>query len=175
MDCARTLMMEKGVSQKYWREVISIVVYTLNRVQVKKGTNATSFELWYDYAPNVKYFKIFGRKCYILKDNRNGKLDAKSDKGIFLGYSTKSKAYKSLYSKTNKVVESANVKVDEFAERNDVECKKEPKYYSTFIYVDDGAPNTPIKQENKATFFQHIGNTEVQQHIVEQQTMDVEE
>ena len=44
IDCARTLMMEKNVALKYWREVVSTTVYTLNRVQVKKGTNATPFE-----------------------------------------------------------------------------------------------------------------------------------
>ena len=66
----------------------------MNRVQVKKGTNSTTFELWYECAPNVKYFKEFGSKCYILKDARNGKLDAKSGEGIFLGYSTKIKVYK---------------------------------------------------------------------------------
>lgn len=69
-----------------------MIVYTFIWVQVNKGTNITPFELWYRYAPNVKYFKVFGRKCYIFKDNRNGKIDAKSDKGIFLGYSTKRKA-----------------------------------------------------------------------------------
>ena len=34
------------------------------------------------------------------------KLDANSDEGILLGYSTKRKAYKCLNSNTNKVVES---------------------------------------------------------------------
>ena len=85
-------------------------------MQVKKGTHSTPFELWYGYPPNVKYFKIFGRKCYILKDVRNGKFDAKSDEGIFLGYSTRSKAYKYLNTNINKVVESANVKFDEYME-----------------------------------------------------------
>ena len=74
MDCARTLMMEKNDALKYWREVVSTIVYTLNHVQVKKGTHSTPFELWYEYPPNVKYFKIFGSKCYILKDDRNEKL-----------------------------------------------------------------------------------------------------
>ena len=45
------------------------------------------------HSPNVKHFKVFGCKFYILKDSRNGKFDAKSDEGIFLGYSTRSKAY----------------------------------------------------------------------------------
>ena len=44
---------------------------------------------------NLKYFRIFGSKCYILKDGENlGKFDIKSDMGIFLGYSTTSKTYR---------------------------------------------------------------------------------
>ncbi len=42
IDYARTLMMEKNVTLKYWREAISTTIYTLNQVQVKKGTNASS-------------------------------------------------------------------------------------------------------------------------------------
>ena len=121
MDCARTLMMEKNISLKYWREVVSTTVYTLNRVQVKKCTHLTPFELWYGYPPNVKYFKIFGSKCYILKDDRSGKFDAKSDERIFLGYSTRSKAYKCLNTNTYKIVESVNVKVDEYTKLHEVE------------------------------------------------------
>ena len=136
--------------------MLSIEVYTFNWVQVKKGTNITPLELWYGYAPNVNYFKFFGRKCYIVKDNRNGKLDAKSDKGIFLGYSTKRKAYKCLNSNTNKVMESANVKFDEYVERNEVEWKIELEDYNTFIYVNEGVPYTLPKQENKAIEQQQV-------------------
>ena len=74
----------------------------------------------------MNYFKIFGRKCYILKDNRSEKFDAKSDEGIFFGYSTRSKAYKCLNSNTKKVVESKNVNFDEFVEEHEVEATKEP-------------------------------------------------
>ena len=87
-------------------------IYTLNRVQVKKGTNLTPYELWFGHAPSVKYFKIFGSKCYILKDNRNGKLESKGEEGILLGYSMRSKTYKCLNTNTNKVMESANVNFD---------------------------------------------------------------
>jgi hypothetical protein len=54
------------------------------------------------------------KKIYILKDTRKGKLDGKSGEGIFIGYSTKKKAYKYLNSNTNRIVESENVRVDEF-------------------------------------------------------------
>ena len=88
----------------------------------------------------------------------NGKLDAKSYEGIFLGYSTKSKAYKCLNSNTNKVVESANVRVDEFEERGDTSCNKDPEDYNTFIYVDDDAPRNPNEQENQASISQQTRN-----------------
>ena len=97
----------------------------MNKVQVKKGTTITPFELWYGYLPNMKYFKVFGRKYCVLKGNKNRKIDAKSDEGIFLDYSTERKGYKCLKSNTNKVVESENVKVDEYRENNEVECKIE--------------------------------------------------
>ena len=113
IDCARTMMMEKNVTLNYWREAISIAIYTLNQVQIKKGTNATPFELWYGHSPNVKNFKVFGCKCYILKEYRNDKFNEKSEEGIFLGYYTRSKAYKCLNANTNKVVESENVNFDE--------------------------------------------------------------
>ena len=115
MDCARSLMMEKSVALKCWKEVVSIVVYTLNRVYVKKGTNITPYELWFGHAPSIEYFKIFGRKCYILKDNREAKLDAKGEEGILLEYSTRRKTFKFLNINTNKIVESVNVKVDEYS------------------------------------------------------------
>ena len=62
----------------------------------------------------MKYFQVFGSKCYILNDRENlGKFDAKSDKGIFLGYSTSSRAYRVYNKRTKTVMESTNVKIDD--------------------------------------------------------------
>ena len=75
----------------------------------------------------MKYFKIFGSKCYILKDDRNGAFNAKSDERIFFAYSTRSKASKCLNTNTNKVVKSANVNFDEFTKVHEAELAKKPK------------------------------------------------
>ena len=62
----------------------------------------------------MKYFRVFGSKCYILNDWENlGKFDAKSDEGIFLGYSTSSQAYKVYNKRTKTVIESINVQIDD--------------------------------------------------------------
>ena len=57
---------------------------------------------------------MFGSKCYILNDRENlGKFDAKSDEGIFLGYSTTSWVYRVFNKRTKIVMESINVKIDD--------------------------------------------------------------
>ena len=62
----------------------------------------------------MKYFRVFGSKCFILNDRENlGKFDAKSDEGIFLGYSTSSRAYRVYNKRTKTVMESINVEIDD--------------------------------------------------------------
>ena len=62
----------------------------------------------------MKYFKIFGSTCFILKDKENvGKFDSRNDEGIFLGYSSLSKAYRVYNKNTMKVMETVNVVIDE--------------------------------------------------------------
>ena len=58
MDYVRTHMMEKNFTLGYQREIVTTFLYTLNYVQVNKGTHSTPFDLWYGYTPNVKYFKV---------------------------------------------------------------------------------------------------------------------
>jgi hypothetical protein len=64
--------------------------------------------------PTVKYFHVFGSKCYILADrDYRRKMDPKSDEGIFLGYFTNSRAYRVFKNRTQVVMESINVVVDD--------------------------------------------------------------
>ena len=58
----------------------------------------------------MKYFRVFGSKCYILNDL--GKSDAKSDEGIFLGCFTTSWAYR-VFNKRMTVMESINIEIDD--------------------------------------------------------------
>ena len=66
----------------------------MNKVQVRKDTNKTSYELWFGNSPIVMYFRSFGSKCYIKRDDNIGEIDARIDEGMFLGYSLKIKAYR---------------------------------------------------------------------------------
>ena len=77
-------MIEKNIAIKYQKEAIITTIHTLNQIQWKKDSNKTPYELWYGYKPNVSYLKVFGNKCYILKESRKGKFGVKSDEDIFL-------------------------------------------------------------------------------------------
>ena len=110
----RAMLHNKDVTRNLWGEAVNTVCHTVNRMYFRPGTKKTSYELWKGRKPNVKYFRIFGSTCFILKDRENvGKFDSRSDEGIFLGYSSTSKAYRVYNKRTMKVMEIVNVVIDE--------------------------------------------------------------
>ena len=89
-------------------------------------------------------------------------------KGIFLGYSCKSKAYRCLNLSTHKVIESGHVKVDEFAERTREESKKESKDYRRFVFIEpDAVPDKYINQETSTLESSVIELQEIQTELQE--------
>ena len=94
---ARAMLHNKDVEKDMRGEAVKTACHIVNRVYFKPGTKKTPYELWKGRKPNVKYFRIFGSTCFILKDRENmGKFDTQSDEGIFLGYSSTSETYKVL-------------------------------------------------------------------------------
>ena len=82
-EVERDTLDENDVSKIFWREDLNKIVYTMNSVQLKKDTNKTPYELWFGHSPTVKYFRIFGNKCYIKRDDDISKFDARSDEVMF--------------------------------------------------------------------------------------------
>ena len=79
-----------------------------------------------------------GSKCYILNDWENlEKFDAKSDKGIFLGYSTTSRAYRVFNKRTKMVIESIIVVIDDAITRVEIDDDGEgPSSKETTVEVE---------------------------------------
>ena len=76
----------------------------------------------------MKYFKVFGSRCYIKK---LGKFDARSDEGIFLGYASTKKSYTCYNLRLHNIVDSADVIVD------DLKTKKVKHQNITLEYEDE--------------------------------------
>jgi hypothetical protein len=114
LEMARVMIHSKNLAQHFWGEAVNTACHIINRVYLRLETSKTPYEIWRGKKPTVKYFQIFGSKCYIIRDRENlGKFDPNSDEGIFLGYSTNSRAYMVYNIRTETVMESINVVIDD--------------------------------------------------------------
>ena len=98
---------ENNLPTYFWPEAVNTSCYILNRVLIRSFFDKTPYELWKNKKPNIIYFKVFASKCFVLNTKGNlGKFDAKSNVGIFLGYSSSSKSYR-VFNKNIMVVEES--------------------------------------------------------------------
>ena len=106
----------------------------------RPDSKKTPYELWRGKNSVVKYFRIFGSDCYILRDKENlEKFDAKNDKGYLLGYFSTSRAYRVYNLRTKIVMELSYVVI------NDEVCSEEQLENTTPVQdkpmeVDDSLP-----------------------------------
>ncbi|GJV17931.1 retrovirus-related pol polyprotein from transposon TNT 1-94 [Tanacetum coccineum] len=67
-----------------------------------------------DKKPDLSFFHVFGSLCYPINDNDDlGKLDAKADIGIFVGYAPAKKSFRIYNKRTQKIIETIHVTFDE--------------------------------------------------------------
>lgn len=105
-NMARTMLIEGKVTDNFWKEVVHIAIYIHNRCLLRPHEDKMTYELWFGRKATIIYFKNFGSKCYIKNTNDSlGKFDDKANEGIFLGYSSKRKAYQCFNKRMNKIVD----------------------------------------------------------------------
>ncbi|GJU15494.1 retrovirus-related pol polyprotein from transposon TNT 1-94 [Tanacetum coccineum] len=118
MEAARTMLIFAKAPLFLWAEAVATACYTLNRSLVHTLHGKTYYELLKGKKPNLQYFRVFGSLCYPTNDYDDvGKLKAKADIGIFVGYAPTKKAYR-IYNKRyfGKIQETVHVAFDELTE-----------------------------------------------------------
>ena len=111
---ARTMIHENNLAKHFWEETVNTTCYVQNRIYIKPILEKTTYELFKGRRPNISYFHQFGCTCHILNNKLNlKKFDAKPQRGIFVGYFERSKAYRVYNSKTLCVEQSMDVKFDD--------------------------------------------------------------
>ncbi|KAL0449216.1 UNVERIFIED_CONTAM: Retrovirus-related Pol polyprotein from transposon TNT 1-94 [Sesamum latifolium] len=91
-EMARTVINEKGLPKTFWAVAVDIAVDILNRCPTKSVRNKTPYEAWTELKPSVSHFKVFGCICYAhIPAEKRTKFDEKSEKCIFIGYSSDTK------------------------------------------------------------------------------------
>ena len=119
----RTILCESKLLKYFWIEAINIACYILNRALIRLILKKILYKLWKGRKPNIKYFHIFGYRCFILNNGKDrlDKFNAKSDEAIFLGYFTSSKIFRIFNKKILVVEESIHVVFDK---ANDLPSRK---------------------------------------------------
>ncbi|GJV53808.1 retrovirus-related pol polyprotein from transposon TNT 1-94 [Tanacetum coccineum] len=114
VEAARTMLIFAQAPLFLWAEAIATACYTQNRSIIRRRHGKTPYELLHDRKPDLSYLHVFGALCYPNNDSENlGKLQAKADIGIFIGYAPKKKAYRIYNRRTQKIIETIHVDFDE--------------------------------------------------------------
>jgi hypothetical protein len=114
LDMTRTMLDEYKTPDRFWAEAINTACYSINRLYIHRILKKTSYELLTGKKPNVSYFRVFGRKCFILiKRGRKSKFAPKVVEGFLLGYDLNTRAYRVFNKSTGLVEVSCDIVFDE--------------------------------------------------------------
>ena len=96
VESTRRMIAHAALSNIFWAEAISTAAYVRNRLPTTAlKENETPYGWWYGRKPDVSHFRVFGCMAYAhVPDNERQKLDKKSKKMRFVGYSLTSKGYR---------------------------------------------------------------------------------
>ncbi|GKE81027.1 integrase, catalytic region, zinc finger, CCHC-type containing protein [Tanacetum coccineum] len=123
--------------------------------------------------PDLLFFHVFGALCYPTNDNDNlGKLDAKADIGIFVGYGPAKKAFRIYNKRTRKIIETIHVTFDELTAMASEQFSSRPGLHSMTlatskaaapraVVLADSPVSTSINQDAPST---SIPSTQEQEH-----------
>ena len=84
-------MRHSELPKSFWGYALETVVYLLNRV-LSKSIEAIPYEMWYGKKPILSYMRIWGCPAYVMYIESD-KLEAKSDKCLFVGYPNEIRGY----------------------------------------------------------------------------------
>ncbi|GJT37227.1 retrovirus-related pol polyprotein from transposon TNT 1-94 [Tanacetum coccineum] len=97
-----------------WAEAINTACYTQNCSLIRLRYNKTPYELMHEKKPDLSFLHVFGSLCYPTNDSKDlGKLNAKADIGIFVGYAPAKKAFRIYNRRTQKIMETIHVTFNE--------------------------------------------------------------
>ncbi|GKE95055.1 retrovirus-related pol polyprotein from transposon TNT 1-94, partial [Tanacetum coccineum] len=156
-------------------EAINTACYTQNHSLILLRYNKTPYELMQDKKLDLSFFNVFGSLCYPTNDNDDlGKLDAKADIGIFVGYAPTKKTFRIYNKRTQNIIETIHLAFDElttmasekFSSGPGLQClthatsrsglapnlvSQQPSdsLVSTFIDQDAPSSSTPSTQERE--------------------------
>nr|GFB55067.1 retrovirus-related Pol polyprotein from transposon TNT 1-94 [Tanacetum cinerariifolium] len=155
VEAARTMLTFANLPSFIWAEAIATACFTQNRLIIHKRFDKIPYELINKRKPNIKFFRVFRCRCYLLNDYEDvGKLKAKGDIGVFVEMASKQFSLEPGLSNLNETGKSSNrsvSKVDE-ASKNYLEDLFQDfydEYFDSSKIMKSSTTNveTPINEE----------------------------
>nr|GEW30328.1 retrovirus-related Pol polyprotein from transposon TNT 1-94 [Tanacetum cinerariifolium] len=127
VEAARTMLTFANLPSFLWAKAITTACFMRKRSIIHKRFDKTPYEFINKRKSNIKFFRVFGCRCYLLNDYEDvGKLKAKGDIRVFVGYSKESVAFRIYNKQTRNIHESVNVNFDEISEMASKQFSLEP-------------------------------------------------
>jgi hypothetical protein len=127
VEAARTMLIYSSAPLFLWADAVATACFTQNRSLVHPRFNKTPYELVNNRKPDISYLHVFGVVCYPTNDREDlGKLKAKGNIGIFIGYSENSRAFRVYNRRRKRIMETMNVKFDEISQMASKRLALEP-------------------------------------------------
>ena len=84
-------MGKEDLPKSFWGYALETVVYILSKVS-SKSVEVTPYEIWTNKKSYLSHMKVWGCPAYV-KRTISDKLEAKSDKCLFVGYPKETMGY----------------------------------------------------------------------------------
>lgn len=133
METSRAIRIHAGLPKIFWAESVATSTYLINRLPTPLLGNVSPLEKLFKHAPDYRNLRVFGCTCYVLLPRSEySKIDAKSVKCIFLGYSESQKGYRCYDWEGKRMRVSRNV----------IFFENMPYFKSSFSYPESSADSS---------------------------------
>ena len=105
------------MARNLWGEAVNTACHAVNRVYFRADAKKTPYELWKGRNQLLSISESSEVLVSFSRIERMWEIDSRSNEGIFLGYSSMSKAYRVYNKRIKKVMETVNVVIDETSEK----------------------------------------------------------
>ncbi|GJU16302.1 putative RNA-directed DNA polymerase [Tanacetum coccineum] len=148
LDMVRSMMCRATLPISFWGYALETAAHILNLVPTKK-VSKTPFEMWKGKRPSLGHIKIWGCEVFVRREAQD-KLEARSEKCLFVGYPKESFGYLFYKPKDNVV----------FVARRGVFLERE------MISKEDSGSKIDLEEIQESVDEEPIVNTDSQQEVV---------
>jgi histone deacetylase 1/2 len=116
VDTGLTLLAHAHMSSNYWVDAFQTALYLINRLPTRVLQYLSPYEKLFHKSPSYDTLRVFGCACFpYLRPYNTNKLQFRSKRCVFLGYSLNHQGYRCLDQSTGRIYLSRHVIFDELS------------------------------------------------------------